>query len=1144
MFLYNLTLQPASAIGSTVLGHFSGEKHQELVVARGQQRLELWRPDTTTGKLSIEHSEDLFCRIRGLSSFRMAGGSKDYIVLASDSGAIAVLEFNNKSRRFVTVQYHEFGRTGLRRLVAGQYVASDPRGRAVMLAGVERSKIVYIITRDSEARLMLASPLEANRSGSVCFDVVGVDVGYENPVFAAIESCYEDSEGSGKHLVYYELDLGLNHVVRKWSTAVGDTAHKLIALPGGNDGPSGVLVCLEGSIEYRHFTSTGEMAVYAVSIPRRSNLLNDTRGLMIVASAVHRMKNAFFILAQAESGDLYKITVDFAEDSVRRVGIKYFDTLATAASSICILKAGFLFAAAGGESGGSHQLYQFENLGDDDGACFSAEGLSYFQPHELSSLALVDEIEGACPMLKSQVLHVAVGEEAPQIYAACGTGARSSLKIMRHGAEVSELAVSELPATPRAVWTVSGGSDLIVVSFAGSTLALAMGEGDELAEADNALGLALDEATLAVCGVEGGGIVQVTPRAVRHVMSDGRVTEWVPPMGVISCAAVNIRQAVVALGRSGECAYFEMHAGVLREHAERLSVGSDVTCVALAPIPQSRLLAPLVAVGCEDQTVRVHALEPHRCLEALSMQAVADVAHAVAVMDHGLGDLAMYAGLRNGLLVRAQVDPVSGDVDDTRTRFLGARPVQLCPSGQSVVALSATPWLCHVQQGRVRSTPLSYDMLDYVAPLGDNLVCVAGASLRILSIDRLGASAALTCASIPLAFTPRGFCVHDVSRYFAVIEAEHGRWAPAHYAAKLEESGAEDEALPPEQFGLVRNAGGWASLVRVLSPFDGETVFLDELPAGHAALCLAPVRFGNDSYVAVGCAVGLSLRPRSCESASIRLYKWTTDGTGLELVHVTPLDDVPQSLMQFNGMLLVAAGRGLVLFDLGIRRLLKKAQSVVAPHLISSVHVHPTHPDSWLFVADVQESVLLVAFNHTARVFHVIVDDSLPRYITSMRALEDGFTVVAGDKFGSIFVLRAPEAVVKSLDVDPTAARLLYEKPTRSGADIAAHCWQSVAEFHVGDIVTSIDICALAPHARPVILYTTLLGAVNVAVPMVSQSDVDFFLALEAAIRKHCPPISGRDHLSYRSSFMPVRSVVDGDLCESFYLLSHEQREL
>ncbi|KAJ2812959.1 pre-mRNA-splicing factor rse1 [Coemansia furcata] len=1090
MFLYNLTLQPASAISSTVLGHFSGTKQQELVVARGP-RLELWQADTTTGKLSIEHSEDLFCRIRGLAPFRIAGGTKDYIALAADTGAFCVLEYSTKERRFLAVQYHEFGRTGLRRLVAGQYVAADPRGRAVMVAAVERSKIVYIITRDSEARVVLASPLEASRPSTVCFDVVAVDVGYENPVFAAIESSYEE-EAEGKQLVYYELDLGLNHVVRKWSTEVGDSAHRLIALPGGGDGPSGVLVCMEGRIEYRHQGG----AVQGVDMPRR---LEDPegRGQMVVASAVHRMKQAFFILAQAENGDVFKITVDYSDEGVRRVGIGYFDTL-PAASDLCILRAGFLFAASG--AGGSHQLFQFENLGNDE------ESAQYTAHEELESLALVDEIEGASAVVRAQALHVAAGEEAPQIYALCGAGAQSSLKILRHGADVSEVAVSELPAAPRAVWTLQteDRGELIVVGFAASTLVLAMG--DDLAEADLP-GVALDEATLAVSAMDGGGLVQVTPRAVRHVRGDGRVTEWAAP-SAIACAAVNARQAVVALTRGSPVVYFEVDAnGVLREHADRLDVGADVTCVALSPVAQTRLLAGLVAVGCADQTVRVHALEAHRSLEALGLQAVADVAHSVAFADHGGGVVALYAGLRNGLLVRAHVDAM-GDLDDARTRFLGARAVQLCPVASGAVALSSAPWLCHVMQGRVRATPLSYDALEWAAPLGDALVCVAGASLRVLHVDRLGAQA-LTCASIPLALTPRGFCTHPGSRFFAVAETT-----------------------------------GASSLVRVVSPFDGSSTFVDDLPPAHSALCVAAVRFADDAgeYVAVGCAEGLRLRPRGCDAATIRLYRWVEDGTALELVHATPVDGVPQALLAFDGQLLVAAGRSLALYALGTRRLLRKAlTAVVAPHLIASVCAHPTQP-RWLFVADARESVLLVAFNAVARAFHVVVDDSLPRHITCMHPLEDGLTVVAADKFGSLFVLRAPEAAAQCLDADPSAARAAYERPRMPGA--APFCWRAVAEFHVGDMVTAIDVCSLAPHARPVILYATLLGAVHVAVPLVGQGDVDFFTALESALRKHCPPVSGRDHQAYRSAFMPVRSVVDGDLCESFYLLTEEQRTL
>ena len=38
----------------------------------------------------------------------------------------------------------------------------------------------------------------------------------------------------------YEMDLGLNHVTRKFADAVDHSAHALIAVPGGVDGPSGV----------------------------------------------------------------------------------------------------------------------------------------------------------------------------------------------------------------------------------------------------------------------------------------------------------------------------------------------------------------------------------------------------------------------------------------------------------------------------------------------------------------------------------------------------------------------------------------------------------------------------------------------------------------------------------------------------------------------------------------------------------------------------------------------------------------------------------------------------------------------------------------------------------------------------------------
>ena len=41
----------------------------------------------------------------------------------------------------------------------------------------------------------------------------------------------------------------------------------------------------------------------------------------------------------------------------------------------------------------------------------------------------------------------------------CGRGPRSTLRVLRHGLEVSEMAKSELPGNPSAVWTVKRRAD-------------------------------------------------------------------------------------------------------------------------------------------------------------------------------------------------------------------------------------------------------------------------------------------------------------------------------------------------------------------------------------------------------------------------------------------------------------------------------------------------------------------------------------------------------------------------------------------------------------------------------------------------------------------------------------------------------------
>lgn len=79
MHLYNLTLQPPTAVTHAIVGNFSGARQQEIIVSRGT-RLELLRPDTQTGKISTVLANDVFGSIRSLAAFRLTGGTKGELV--------------------------------------------------------------------------------------------------------------------------------------------------------------------------------------------------------------------------------------------------------------------------------------------------------------------------------------------------------------------------------------------------------------------------------------------------------------------------------------------------------------------------------------------------------------------------------------------------------------------------------------------------------------------------------------------------------------------------------------------------------------------------------------------------------------------------------------------------------------------------------------------------------------------------------------------------------------------------------------------------------------------------------------------------------------------------------------------------------
>ncbi|MCJ1419428.1 pre-mRNA-splicing factor rse1 [Xylographa parallela] len=1178
MFMYSLTIQPPSSITQAILGQFAGTKEQQIVTASGS-RLTIHRPDPQQGKITTILSQDVFGIIRSLAAFRLAGSNKDYIIIGSDSGRITIIEYLPSTNRFSRLHLETFGKSGIRRVIPGQYLAVDPKGRACLIASIEKNKLVYVLNRNSQAELTISSPLEAHKPQTLVFALVGLDVGYENPVFAALEVDYTESDQDPtgeafdtieKSLVYYELDLGLNHVVRKWSDPVDRTATMLFQVPGGADGPSGVLVCGLDNITYRH----SNQDAFRVAIPRRRGATeNPERKRSIISGVMHKMRGAFFFLLQSEDGDLFKVTLDMVEDEngqatgeVKKLKIKYFDTVPIA-SSLCILKSGFLFVAS---ETGDHQFYQFEKLGDDDNETeFDSESFPvdptetyspvFFHPRAAENVNLVDSMPSMNPIMDCKVANL-TEEDAPQIYAICGSGARSTFRTLKHGLEVNDIVDSELPSVPSAVWTtkITRGDQYdayIVLSFLNGTLVLSIGE---TVEEVTDTGFLSSAPTLAVQQLGEDALIQVHPKGIRHIRKDRKVNEWPAPQHrSIVAATTNERQVAVALS-SGEIVYFEMDEdGSLAEYDEKREMSGTVTCLSLGEVPEGRVRSQFLAVGCDDSTVRILSLDPDSTLENKSVQALTSAPSALSIMamadsTSGGSTLYLHIGLYSGVYLRTVLDEITGELSDTRTRFLGHKPAKLfrvSVKGQpAVLALSSRPWLGYSdpQTKGFMLTPLNYVDLEWgwnfsSEQCTEGMVGIQGQNLRIFSIEKLGEN--LLQQVIPLTYTPRNFVRHPDQPLFYTIESDNNTLSVSTKQRLLNDStvvNGDGVVLPPEEFGYSRAQLHWASCIHVIDPVNAKKILQQiDLDDNEAAVSIATVSFSSqddETFLVVGTGKDIVVSPRSFSAGFIHVFRFQEDGKELEFIHKTKVEEPPLALLGFQGRLLAGIGTNLRIYDLGMKQLLRKCQAQVVPNLVVGLQTQ----GSRIIVSDVQESVVYVVYKYQDNLLIPFVDDVVARW-TTCTTMVDYETVAGGDKFGNMWLLRCPQKASEEADEDGAGAHLVHERQYLQGAPNRATL---MCHYYPQDIPTSIQKTQLVAGGRDVLVWTGLQGTLGIMIPFVSREDVDFFQTLEQHLRSEDAPLAGRDHLIYRSYYVPVKGVIDGDLCERYALLPNDKKQM
>jgi splicing factor 3B subunit 3 len=338
-----------------------------------------------------------------------------------------------------------------------------------------------------------------------------------------------------------------------------------------------------------------------------------------------------------------------------------------------------------------------------------------------------------------------------------------------------------------------------------------------------------------------------------------------------------------------------------------------------------------------------------------------------------------------------------------------------------------------------------------------------------------------------------------------------------------------------------------------------------ELAKNEAAFSIASVCFhdqGDEQFLIVGCAQGMTLHPRVARSCSIHTYKVVSEsqkdtnpteapnssslklGSRLELVHKTPVEDLPLAISAFQGRVLVGVGATLRLYDMGRKRLLRKCELRGFPTSVQSLQASLDR----IVVSDAQESVHFVKYRRAENVLQLVADDSVSRHMTCSLML-DHDTVMGADKFGNVFVLRLPADASDEIDGRSTAGTST-QQGMWGGSSFALTAMLSSlnkvvqgANSYIGAVVTSLQKAVLSSGGAEVVIYSTIHGAIGVLYPLSGKDEAGLLERLELSMRAELSmSLVGRDHSSFRGSFAPVAQVIDGDLCEAFSLLAPDRQ--
>ncbi|CAI5758356.1 unnamed protein product [Candida verbasci] len=1140
LYLYNLTLQAPSYYLKSIVGCFIQDKNeilsQQQIILVSSNHLKLILPNSETGKLEIKSSQNLIGVINQVEKITI--NKLDYLVIASDSGNLSILKFNPAQNKFVAISQIGYTKSGWNKTYPGEYLSIDPQNRCVLIGAIEKNKLMYRLDNiDEDGSINLSDPLEANTKNLYTLKLVSLDTDYGNPLFIALEI----NEFDDLLLNYYELDMGLNHIVRKKSTKVEEPYKDLnyiIPLPSYIEG---IFTFGKNWCCFQKFNN-GEN-IY-LPLPKRSK----SQDSIIISHVSHIMKRKtkedFFILVQNTFGDLFKIMIDydFDREIIKNIKLTYFDTIQPCIN-LNILKSGFLFANV---LNNDKLFYQFEKLGDEENENdliinsidYSEEKIRdcnlIFQLKGLDNLALIDIFESLNPIIDIKLID-------NNLTTICS---HSYLKKLLHGQPTTILVESPLPITPTDIFTTkltkdSANDEWLIISsvLSNQTLILSIGEVVQDVEDSNFI---LDQPTIQVQQVGESSLIQIYSNGIRHINKNKKITNWYPPAGIaITKATTNNQQVLIALSNL-ELVYFETDIDdQLIEYQDKLEIQSSIISIAI----KSDTKSDYAIIGCSDETIQVVSLKPSNCLSIQSLQALSSNASSIIITSNGFKNY-VHIGMENGVYVRTEID-LSGKLLDSRIKYLGSKPIKLSKIQlneeikQGVLAISSKPWIVYNYQNNFKIIPLLNisnitQGLSFISEDigGEGIVGFYGNNLTIFSIGKedseFDPNQEFLIEKLKLRYQPKKLLTHG--KKLIIAESEYNV-KPIHEPNLTNKKEPTIDQDYYDAFGYEEVLNSWSSCLQIIE--SDNIVQNIQFQSNEYITNVAKALFGNKNYLIVGITTDQTFLPNSHKSSYLLTFRFDKKKNNLQYLHKTDLDIYPHVIESFNNKLLIGDKNIINLYELGTKQFLRKSQTNF--NFINNINKVLVH-DSRVWICDSNLFITLCKFDEVENKFIAFAKDLVKRQVTTIINL-DFDTILIGDKFGSISIIRIDKNISNQSINDWT---ILKQQSKNNIFPI--YKLSNFGEFYIPDIITCFNKGSLINSNQECIIYSGVQGTIGFLLPLLTKSEIELLSNLQIELGSYVSNELGKDFFKYRSYYNPIKNIIDGDYIEKFLSLKNDEK--